>query len=92
VERHRVDEVDLVAETGQPERVGSSPAPDVQDGGRGRREVAKHELAGPLALQGEVAFLEARGLLTAAVEGLDVVVDHHGPLRRLYAASGIMVP
>src|SRR5262249_56539867 len=88
VKRHRVDEVHLVAEAGEPERVGAGSAPHVQDSRGRRRELAEDDLPRALPLEREVAFVEPRGFFAAVVEGLDLAVHAHRRVARTIRPIG----
>ena len=51
VERHQVQQIDLVAEACQPRCVRARTAPDVRDPRGGLREVAREDLAAARALE-----------------------------------------
>jgi hypothetical protein len=48
---HEIEQMDLIAQPGQPKSVNAGSAADVEDNGWRRREETGQELAGPLELE-----------------------------------------
>ncbi len=81
VQRHRVEQVDLVARARQRQRVGARGAADVEHDGRRGGQEALEQLDGAQELQ-PAPRGEAPLLVAAVVEAGDLRVDGHGPERR----------
>ena len=69
MERHGIDQMDAVAQGGEPAGVDPGAAAHVEDGARRRREVAENDLLGARELDDAVATEEAFGLATLVVVG-----------------------
>jgi hypothetical protein len=72
VERHRIDERDVVALRLEPEGMDTGASADVEDGRRGRRQPPAQQL--PRAQPLDPIVVEARRLPSLVVVGADVAV------------------
>jgi hypothetical protein len=91
VERHRIDEPNLVADVGEPRRICARTAADVQHAGRCGRQEAREQLLRPLELDAGVALREAVALEPELVVPADVLV-HGRKLKDLAAVRIVVYP
>ncbi len=75
MERHGIDQVDAIAQGGEPAGVDSGAAAHIEDGARRGSEVTEHDLLGARELDDAMAPEEAFGLATLVIVGLGLAGD-----------------